>query len=365
MKGYTRIEKGVACPTLKIVDREVIAMYQELLFYYYYKRQKAYLKNHPLRVWIEPTNACNLRCRTCPQSVDGFPMRGMMDVELMKKIAIDLRTIHPRMVTLHLSGEPLLHPEIARLVRILKQEDLAVTFSTNGLLLTRSKVEGLIEAGLDDIRIDFAANKERYEEIRQEAVWEVVYNNILTLLEVKRQKGLFNPRVLLVNMDITDDEGETAHNLAQLKDLFKDYTVEVLNLGLHTWAGEFAQKAKEDPLFKELSLLHEGRGKYFPCPHIFGSFVVTWDGDVVPCCRDLKKDYIIGNIKEHSIMELWNSDRMLQLRRKQILKQYNDIPLCRDCTQLWANYSLFKLAKNSLQRFFYLKFGHSPEIIRK
>ena len=324
-------------------------MQQELLFRYNYWRQKVKLSNKPIRIWIEPTNACNLKCKLCPQSLGGFPSKGIMDLELMKKISSELRSIQPKLVTLHLSGEPLLHPDIPQLISIIKKEKLNTALSTNGLLMTKQKIEKIIEAGLDCIRIDFAANKERYEEIRQNSVWDAVYENIKRLIELKRQKTSFKPLVLIFNIDVVKSKKESARNLNSLKELFNNGSVKTLNIELHKWAGEFAREAEESGLYEKLSLPDIPKGKYFPCPHIFGSFGITWDGDVVPCCRDLKKDFIIGNIKDNSIMQLWNSEKLMELRQKQIEKKYMDIPLCRNCTMLWGNYSLLKFTQRSLQ----------------
>lgn len=330
-----------------------------MLFYYSYRRGKVHVPSRPLKIWVEPTNACNLLCKICPQSDGGFPTKGLMDVYLINKIASELRTIDPLIVTLHLSGEPLIHPHIGDLIKILKKETLNVTFSTNGVLLTKEKIDELIESGLDDIRIDFAADKKKFEEVRQKAVWETVYKNILALLEIKKERKLFKPRVLIINIDITDDPREVERNLKDLKKLFNGYPAEILNLELHTWAGEFAEKAGNGSLYKRFSHTQAVQSHYFPCPHIFGSFVISWNGDVVPCCRDLKKDYIIGNIKDKTIMELWNSERLMSLRKMQLSKRYKEIPLCRACDQLWCSYTLSKLAKNSLQKALYLTFGHS------
>lgn len=337
--------------------------YQKLLFYYCYKRKKSHVRSRPLKIWIEPTNACNLECKICPQSSGDLPRKGMMDISLMHKIASELRSIRPLLVTLHLSGEPLLHPEIAALVKILKKEDLAVTFSTNAMLLTREKCEELIDAGLDDIRIDFAADKTKYEDIRRKAVWDVAYNNILTLLKIKKSRNLFRPRILIVNIDVAENEPAAAGNCKKLRDLFGDYPVEISNLEFHTWAGDFARSKKGDPFFAKLQAVNEKN--YFPCPHVFGSFVITWDGDVVPCCRDLKKDYVIGNVKEHTIMDLWNSEKIVRLREKQIAGQYAEIPLCSSCTQLWNGYNFLRFAKNALRKTLYLKFGKSFGLLRK
>ena len=51
-----------------------------------YKMKRVKTRVLPVRLWLEPTNKCNLRCSFCPQSTDFKTVRGFMDKDLYKKI---------------------------------------------------------------------------------------------------------------------------------------------------------------------------------------------------------------------------------------------------------------------------------------
>lgn len=326
----------------------------KLYFYYNYRRRNIYLKSLPQKIWIEPTNICNIKCKICPQSSSKFPNRGFMDIELLRKIAAEIQHIRPSLVTLHLSGEPLLHRQIDEFVRIIKDHGLSATFSTNGLLLTKDRAKSLIDAGLDAIRIDFAADKEVYESIRQKSLWKTVYANIHDLLEAKKEKGVVKPVVSLVNIDVTDDQEETENKRQDLMNLFQGYQFESSNLELHSWAGDFAQKTTHDSSINGLSANKHKLKTFSPCIHPFASFNITWDGFVVPCCRDLLRDYVIGDINKNTILEVWNSDKLLRLRKIHAENRYKEEPLCADCDQVWRDYSFMKMVIKTLSRIKFL-----------
>ncbi len=44
----------------------------------------------------------------------------------------------------------------------------------------------------------------------------------------------------------------------------------------------------------------------------------------------------MGNVAESSVLELWNHDRMVALRRMQVEERHGESDLCRDCAYLWG-----------------------------
>ncbi len=60
-------------------------------------------------IWIEPTNHCNLSCRMCSRDPVKRPA-GFMDMGTFDSIAEQVLAFRPLLVTLHLAGEPMLHP---------------------------------------------------------------------------------------------------------------------------------------------------------------------------------------------------------------------------------------------------------------
>jgi radical SAM protein with 4Fe4S-binding SPASM domain len=61
---------------------------------------------------------------------------------------------------------------------------------------------------------------------------------------------------------------------------------------------------------------------------------VAWDGDVLPCCYDYDKKYVLGNIKKKKMAEMWNGPEMRALR-KEFLDNNVTNPLCRNCPELY------------------------------
>ena len=66
---------------------------------------------------------------------------------------------------------------------------------------------------------------------------------------------------------------------------------------------------------------------------------IRWNGEVVACIYDYDSRYVVGNVKEQSVWQIWNSDRMMEFRKALLDKNYNrvekDGPLCSECTIMW------------------------------
>ncbi len=61
------------------------------------------------------------------------------------------------------------------------------------------------------------------------------------------------------------------------------------------------------------------------------NFTIDFHGSVVGCCRDLRSEYVLGNLLEQSADAIWNGERMLNLRRALIEKRPQEIGICKAC----------------------------------
>ncbi|MBW5394985.1 SPASM domain-containing protein [Brachyspira hampsonii] len=61
------------------------------------------------------------------------------------------------------------------------------------------------------------------------------------------------------------------------------------------------------------------------------SLVISKDGNIILCCQDYFKKYIMGNVMEKSILEIWNSynDLRVKLLRDNIV----ELPICKKCLE--------------------------------
>jgi MoaA/NifB/PqqE/SkfB family radical SAM enzyme len=104
---------------------------------------------HPVLVTLVVTRRCNLACGYCneydhvsqPVPTDALLTR----VDRLAELGTSIVTIS--------GGEPLLHPELERVVRHIRRRGMIATVITNGFPLTRSRIRRLNEAGLDYLQI--------------------------------------------------------------------------------------------------------------------------------------------------------------------------------------------------------------------
>ena len=92
------------------------------------------------KVYVEPTNACNLSCSTCVRHAWDEP-EGFMEWEHVRgggRGARGGRRGAAGTVALMGLGEPLLHPRFLDMVRLAKERGLRVEVTTNALLLDAS-----------------------------------------------------------------------------------------------------------------------------------------------------------------------------------------------------------------------------------
>lgn len=109
------------------------------------------MSDFPRTLFVETTTRCNLACPMCVKNQPGWQGgEGHMDLALFQRLAPDLARAEA--VVLNGMGEPLTHPDLPRMVALVKAcqpREGWCGLQTNGLLLTPEIAEGLASAGLD------------------------------------------------------------------------------------------------------------------------------------------------------------------------------------------------------------------------
>ncbi len=115
-----------------------------------------FVTKFPLNIDVEVTNACNLRCPHCARTHDnwGKSQVGFMDMEIAKKIIQEANQEGAGGIKFSLRGEPLLHPEIANLIKLVDSTRiLDYYFNTNAVRLTKELAEQFVNCKLPRISI--------------------------------------------------------------------------------------------------------------------------------------------------------------------------------------------------------------------
>ena len=284
--------------------------------------------NPPYQYNIEPTNICNFRCTFCPQSEKEHKSArkpGYLTVGNMKLFLKKIIELKPgnKNISLTLDGEPTLNKDLPKFIRMINDEHLFPRFSSNAKNLSPSMVEKLLDAGTFLISIDFASDKKYFENIRGgDGDFEQIKGNIRYLLK----RAGDNSTLKIEIVDISHYSGTDAQkSLDDLKKLFGKelkQNISFRSREFHNFCGH----------------LNAPRGnKYLLCPYPWTSFNVTWNGDVVPCCRDTRARTILGNVFQHTIADIWNGENYQTLRRKLIKKDLSNIGSCKNCDLPWSS----------------------------
>ncbi len=298
--------------------------YRRLLqIFWSYKRRKTRLSYMPVRLWIEPTSHCNLACVMCPNKDLPRDKKGYMDLGLFRKIvdeakgwAFDIHLMH--------RGESLLHPDFFQMVDYAHRAGLVTRFHTNGTLLDEDKTRRLLASGLDQFAFSFDGfDKESYEKIRVKGSFDRTVANIVRFLEIKKELGAKKPHTVLELIyfpDVFEKAGKQGRRefLARFKGLPLD---EVKVKKAHNWAGDSGRPAR--------------RRHYSPCTFLWHALVIFWDGSVLPCPQDFFGGLELGNVKDSSLAEIWNGERMTALRQKILVRDFEGLTTCAACDRPW------------------------------
>ncbi len=104
---------------------------------------------HPILAQIIPTRRCNLTCGYCNEYdrvSDPVPLQEMLN-------RVDhLASLGTAMITLS-GGEPLLHPDLDKIIARIRSRGAIATLISNGYLMTPERIRELNRAGLDYLQI--------------------------------------------------------------------------------------------------------------------------------------------------------------------------------------------------------------------
>ena len=288
-----------------------------------YKRKKVHLSYLPVRLWVEATSICNLRCVMCPNKDLKKEEKGFIEFGLFQKVIDEARSFVFDVNLIH-RGEGLLHPDFPRLVKYAHEAGITTKFHTNATLLDEEKSVALIEAGLDQISFSFDGyDKATYERIRVNADFGKTIASIVELLKAKQRLNSKKPYAILelINFPGLYQSVDRQKRREFLKN-FRGLPLNRVEIKeMHNWAGETG--------------ITRTTRKYSPCTFLWQALVIFWDGSVLPCTQDFHGYYTLGNVKDTTLAQVWNGEKMVRLRQKILERDIADLETCSRCDRLW------------------------------
>ncbi len=289
----------------------------------------------PFSISIEPTTSCNLKCPECPTGQKELTRpKGELSFELYKKIINELgrELIY---LMLYFQGEPYINKQFFNFVKYAKARKIYTSTSTNAHFLDDENSRLTVESGLDSIIISMdGTTQEAYESYRIGGDLNKVKAGINNLIKWKRELKLLKPYIILQFLVLKTNE----HQIEEIKEFAKQAGVDELQLK----TAQFNSYINNSPILptntKYSRYIKQADGTFRiknklknHCFRIWSSCVITWDGNVIPCCFDKDAQYTFGNIKTQSFQSIWKNKNYKDFRTK-VLKQRESIDICRNCT---------------------------------
>lgn len=291
----------------------------------------------PQHIHIEPTNACNLRCIHCHHHELASGRQaitrpfGMMDMDVYRKVIDEIAPVKCA-ITLDVQGEPTLHPRFTEMVAYAKSMGLFTSVLTNATKLTDALAQALIDLKLDRIVFSFdGVDKEVYEGIRVKSQFEPTLRNVLNFIRLNHEQGHHTHVCASIIL-----QERTVGHLEDYKRYFNRLPVDKIFVSnLLTLSGGSGVSSEID-----VDKLQQGPRQAWPiCRVPWENLTVNWDGEITACPLDYNVVYSIGNVKNASLREIWNSRRMKQFRQAHLKRDYRLVeengPLCESCNCVW------------------------------
>jgi len=321
--------------------RKFIQLKRMFRSYQNYRSRKSRNVSLPIRLWVEPSSVCNLSCVMCLNKDLAKNEKGFMDFDVFKKI-IDEASDFASDVNLFHRGESLLHPEIFEMLRYAKDKGLSTRLNTNATLLDEERSYQIFKSGLDFLSFSFDGFEKRvYEKIRGGADFRKTLDNIIRFLSIKKRLHKNSPYTTFTVIEFPNGSpGEMRKDIK--KQFIKKFDSLPLNQFVtrapHNWAGGYDSKNR---------ILDKS---FLPCTFPWYSLTIFWDGRVVPCPQDFFGKLTLGNVKDSSLLDVWNGPKEILLREKLSRRDYKDIMPCNRCDRLWRR-KLFGVPMVELGRF--------------
>jgi len=307
------------------------------------------------------STACNLRCPTCLYSIkdpDVFMEGGFMEVNDFKSV---INKYVPFIETVMLTGgEPLLHPKIDELVKIVKNKGLSVSISTNGILIIK-KIDVMKSFDSVNVSID-SYNYETFERFRGGTKKQ--FNDILDGLSLLRKNNV----KFSISFILTEENLDEIYGMIKFGCKTKPYYLNFQNINPHG-SKEYTPLTKESkkvnqifsdiirkkdyPFDIQLPVVFDTTSKHFKTTKCVQPwYLCCFDnkGNISYCCH-LRHSADVENIfKGYN----FNSNKIKNFRRLMINHQYpkEDCLYCHErfAGEEYRGYAFFcsKLKKWSL-----------------
>ena len=318
---------------------------------------------YPFEWEIDTTNICQLKCPLCHTGLGTVHRdKGVMHFDTYASTVNQIKD-YCIWLSLYSWGEPFLNREIDRFIAYAHEKRIATIVSSNlNKPLTPEMAERLVQSGLDVLIVSLdGTTQDVYEVYRVTGHLDRVLDNLRLIVETRKRLGSKTPFlewqyiVMRQNEHQVDDAKRMAEELGVDTITFKPvdfpHGSEDIELA-RQWLPRAEMEARLANPFRKPYAEDGAR-----CWRLWRSAVVNWDGGYAPCCYLTDADDDFGDVRNHSIKEIWNNHAYRTARglfhKSGTPKQYVG---CMDCSAYTNSEAAKSRNTASLPR----RSGHRP-----
>ena len=305
-------------------------------FHTWRNKQRHWLKDAvpldmPYSMHITVSQICNLRCCYCSQSVN--PGNELMTMETYNKIIAGIKEFPRKLSLLDLygDGEPLCNPHFAEMVSLAKTNDVAdkIGVTTNGLLFTKKRIDEIIDAGIDIIRISIQGiNAETYKRV---SGVDIDFEKFLeTLAYLYKRKNQCKINIKIADIAINDIPNGDERFKAMFGDIADTIFIEhIIPLYRSVDYGDADSSIKKNAQNGRNGMVQTEMHKV--CYRPFIKMLIRANGNVTSACTDPTTDVVYGNVHSDSLVDCWNGEKRRAFLKMQLEGKRFQRPECSDC----------------------------------
>ncbi len=277
---------------------------------------------YPPQLVIETTSYCNLKCIHCSHREMIRPQQHMerslynMIVEEIGRESPDTE-IWPTFY-----GESLILGD-----ELWDRIDYAASvgcrnlvLNSNGTLLDRDdNIDKVLRSPLRRFILSLdGLSKETFERIRAKAKWDVVYPAVEELCRRRLERGQVYPTITAQFSVMPDN----VHEVDGYRRYWRERGAEVKVRPMLEWTATGTVRSETIDHLADFRIA---------CPWGSNTMAIHQDGNVVACAVDYEGMFVAGNVRDHSIRELW-AVLGEKLRKPHREHRWRDMPnICKGC----------------------------------
>lgn len=283
-----------------------------------------YDKTRPLSLTLALTFDCNLKCSFCAVE-GGTAQPDEMTLDDIAPVLEQTKRLKPSPFYLS-GGEPLLRKEMVLhiLEEICPVDGISVSIFTNGTLITKDYAQQLHDAGLQMIRVSVDAHTEELgDRIRGKGAFKKTVQGIKHLKDV----GIHVDAVSLISQT----------NYCYLKEI-KEFVKQIADSYVINRIIPMGRAVDSDLFLNEEELI-KVRMANFETEQIQAAITprngcivglplyIRADGEIFPCFYMQLPEFSLGNIRENTLSDVYNTALMQELFQLTV----DNIEECKDC----------------------------------